>query len=176
MLCKCGANMGSSESPSPYGLSIYYSYEVEAAIKANPLITLHDFLLDWDEINKCQHTYMQRKEPVDYWYCPTCHRVYEVQSQIGGRWLRVFLSSNNSKRLEDFSGWRRIYVMTEMSTDAATDKTPSILLAEYLKELTMPSFYISPNETKVYAVDLQTEQVVFVYELEDMWISSDCSN
>jgi len=169
MLCKCGAAMGSSESPSPYTLSIYYASEVEEAIKADSGITLHNFLLDWDEKNGCQHEYMQRKERVDYWYCLVCHRIYEAQARIGGRWLRVYIPSGELMVTESVSDWKKIYVMPETETDAATDKDPDVLLAEYLKELETPTYYLSQDETKVYAADLQTKKVVMTYELEESW-------
>lgn len=90
MLCKCGSTLGSSISPSPYGLSIYYEEEISDAIKENPKVELSDFLTGWDNVNEMQKDFMNRHEPVEYWYCPECHRVYEIQARVGGRWLRVY--------------------------------------------------------------------------------------
>jgi len=171
MLCKCGAAMGTSESPSPYSLSIYYASEVDAAIKADQGIALHNFLLDWDEKNECQHQYMKREEQVEYWYCPVCHRVYETQAKIGGRWLREYIPSENPMEVENVSEWKKIYVMPELETDAASEKNPDITLVEYLKEHESPAYYLSQDETKVHAIELQSGEIIFTYELEEKWDS-----
>ena len=169
MLCKCGATMGSSESPSPYNLSIYYANEADDAIKADPTITLHNFLLDWDDKKGCQHAFMQRKEAVDYWYCPICKRVYETQVKIGGRWIRIYKLSDIPTESMDYSAWKRVYVMPETETDAVTEEDPDILLIEYLKDHNNPIYYLSADETRMHAVDVQTGKVVLSYEQEDRW-------
>ena len=88
--CKCGHTMGGSECPSPYSLYVYYSQEVETAIAENTDLRLMDFVMNWDELHKCRKEYMKRSEPVEYWYCTECHRVYELQAPSRGHWLRVY--------------------------------------------------------------------------------------
>ena len=88
--CICGERMTKTSCPSPCSLDIFYDAEVDKAICEDAAITLHSFLSGWDERNDCAKEYMDRPEPVDYWYCPACKRVYEVQYKPGGRWLRIY--------------------------------------------------------------------------------------
>ena len=125
--CRCGERMTKTDCPSPCSLDIFYEEEVERAVLADPTIALHSFLSGWDEKNDCPKEYKDRLEPVDYWYCPTCKRVYEVQYRPHGRWLRIY------KRVQiadsgDISGWRQIYVLPDVETDRATEEDWDILL------------------------------------------------
>ena len=169
--CKCGASMGSSDDPSPYIVYIYYKNEADNAIKDNPEVTLHDFLLGWDEKNECQRDYMDRPEPIDYWFCPVCKRVYEVQYIPGGRWLRIYHRSDVAVP-ESLEGWKQIYFMTDTEVYDATEEDGDIRLSEYLQQHDSVLYYLSPDEKIVHAVDKTTAKVLFSYELEDSWSPS----
>ena len=52
--CRCGERMYTSDDPCPYIVDIYYKAEADKAIGDDPEITLHNFMLGWDEKNNCQ--------------------------------------------------------------------------------------------------------------------------
>ena len=166
--CRCGERMYTSDDPSPYILDIYYKVEADKAINDDPEITLHNFMLGWDEKNNCQREYMERPAPVDYWFCPVCKRVYEVQYIPGGRWLRIYHHSDGVVP-ENFKGWKQIYFMTDTEVYAATEKDWELRLSDYLQQHDAVLYYLSPDEKIVHAVDKAAAKVLFSYELEDAW-------
>ena len=166
--CRCGEGMYTSDDPSPYIVYIYYKEEVDNAIKENPEITLHDFLTGWDEQHDCNRDYMDRPEPVDYWFCPVCKRIYEVQYIPGGRWLRIYRRSDAAV-LESIVGWKQIYFTTDTEVYAATEEDWEICLSDYLQQHDAVLYYLSPDEKIVHAVDKATAKILFSYELEDLW-------
>ena len=169
--CRCGATMGTTDCPSPYGLEIFYDSEIRNALINDPGITVHNFLLGWDEKHECQREYMDRNEPVDYWYCLECHRVYEVQAIRSGRWLRVYNRSGADVPVS-FDGWKQIWVMPETATYAATEVAPEISLSDYLRQHDSVLYYLSPDETVAHVVDKASSQILLSYVLEDFWSPS----
>lgn len=171
MMCQCGHIMGTSECPSPYSVAIYYAAEIEEALREVPEIHLADFLNDWDERHQCQRNFMKRSEPVDYWYCTECHRIYEAQCKPYGRWVRIYQRIAVPTNKIDFHEWSRIYVMPDIVTDAATEKDYSVSLADFLKqrENIDPIYYLSPDEKTVHAQDQNTGHIVLSYCLEASW-------
>ena len=169
--CRCGEGMYTSDDPSPYIVYVYYKEEVDNAIMDNPDITLHDFLTGWDERYACNHDYMDRPEPVDYWFCPVCKRVYEVQYIPGGRWLRIYHQSEVAVS-ESIVGWKQICFMKDTEVYDATEKDWGILLSDYLQQHNSILYYLSPDEKIVLGVDNATAKTLFSYELEDSWSPS----
>ncbi len=167
MLCKCGATMGTSVSPSPYSLCIYYEQEIFSALADNPQILLSDFLTDWDELKGLQKKFMKRSEPVEYWYCTECHRVYETQMRIGGHWLRVYQRTECQLSNVSFEGWTRIFVFEEVETDTFLEKFPQLLLFDYIKMHEDILYLLSPDERTVVAVSAADRNVQFTYIQED---------
>lgn len=167
--CRCGATMGTSMCPSPYSIFIYYDSEVRQAIVDDPDITLMDFLTDWDEKHECQKEFMHRPEPVEYWYCIECRRIYEVQAHVGGRWLRVYRRSTDLIPMS-FEGWPRIYVMTDMETYAATEMDIKTKLSDYLAQHDAVQYLLSPDESIVCAIAGETGKILYSYVLEDAWL------
>ncbi|MCR4720528.1 MAG: hypothetical protein K5655_02285 [Lachnospiraceae bacterium] len=167
--CRCGERMSRTDCPSKYILYVYYESEIKNALKDNPSLSLNDFLTAWDSVKNCKKVYQVRKEAVDYWYCPVCKRVYEVQNKPDGRWLRIFKreSPDNS---EDYSNWTRLYVMTDIGTDSATESDFTIGLSDYLHQIDDIKYYISNDERTLYAVD-STPKILFAYTVEDIWSS-----
>ena len=163
--------MTKTSCPSPCSLDIFYDAEVDKAICEDSAIALHSFLSGWDERNDCAKEYMDRPEPVDYWYCPACKRVYEVQYKPGGRWLRIYKKADIPVT-DRFEGWTRIYVLPDAETDAATEEDWEIRLYDYLQQHDNGRYYLSPDEKIVHAVDKATEKVLFSYELENSWSPS----
>ena len=170
--CRCGERMYTSDDPSPYIVDIYFKTETDKAINDDPKTTLHNFMLGWDEKNDCQREYMERQEPVDYWFCPVCKRVYEVQNIPHGRWLRIYKKSNEVVSYNE-NGWKQIYIITDMDVYAAYEETDDILLSDYLQQHDFVRYYLSPDEKIVCAVDKATAKVLFNYTLEDSWSPSD---
>ncbi|MCR5812099.1 MAG: hypothetical protein K6G34_12110 [Lachnospiraceae bacterium] len=153
MLCKCGATMGTSISPSPYSVSVYYDREVLSAIEDNPRILLSDFLTDWDAVNGAQKSFMKRAEPVEYWYCTECHRVYETQMRSCGHWLRVYRRTESQLLNTEHQQWTRIYVFPERETDVILESEPELLLADYIRMHAQTHYCLSPEERMVVALD-----------------------
>lgn len=170
--CKCGAYMTKTDCPSPCSLNIFYKKEVDDAIRSDSDIMLHNFLSGWDEKNDCKHTYMNRTEPVDYWFCPTCKRVYEVQNIPHGHWLRIY-KRIRSVTITDIENWIPIYVMPDVETDAATEEKREILLSDYLKQNHSVQYILSPDEKVVCAIDSASNKILYSYKLEDIWPLSD---
>ena len=166
--CKCGAVMGTSDCPSPNSLDIYYASEIRRALADEPDIKLNDFLSDWCEKEGRQKEYQQRSQPVEYWYCTECHRVYEVQAIPGGRWLRIYKRSDISENV-DFSGWKSIYVMLEPETDAATEENIEIRLIDYIELHDNVKYYLSPDEKFAVAIRNSTMEPIYFYTLEEQW-------
>ncbi len=169
--CRCGARMYTSDDPCPYIVDIYYKEEIDKAISDDPAITLHNFMLGWDEKNNRQREYTERPEPVEYWFCPVCKRVYEVQNTSCGRWLRIYKKSTDADS-DDFTGWKQIYVISDTDVYAVYEENPKILLSDYLKQHDSVLYYLSPDEKTVYAVSKTTVKVLFSYGLEDSWSPS----
>ena len=169
--CRCGERMYTSDDPCPYIVDIYYKAEADKAIGDDSEITLHNFMLGWDEKNNCQREYMERPEPVEYWFCPVCKRVYEVQCFPGGRWLRIYKKSDSMKS-EGHDGWKQIYVITDTDVYVAYEKSEDIRLSDYLQQHDTILYYLSPDEKIAHAVDKTTAKVLFSYELEDSWSPS----
>ncbi len=166
--CRCGERMSKTDCPSPCSLDIFYEEEVDRAVLEDPSIALHSFLSGWDEKNDCAKEYKDRPEPIDYWYCPACKRVYEVQYRPHGRWLRIYKRVRSADP-GDISGWRRIYVLPDMETDRATEEDWDILLSDYLQQHNSVLYYLSPDEKIVSAVDRTTSKAKYSYILEDSW-------
>ncbi len=172
--CRCGEILSDTDSPSPCSLDIYYESEVQAAIRNDPDTTLVDFLIDWDEKHECRREYMVRPEPVVYWYCPTCGRVYEFQAVRGRRWLRIFSRDQGTPQAtpENLESWTRIYVMMDTETVAVMDADEDdkrTRLADYVRKYDSVRHWISPDESRACAIDKASGQVLYTYSLEDSW-------
>ncbi len=165
--CRCGAAMSTTSCPSPNWLYIYTEEEIRNAISWNEDIRVLDFLTNWDTKTETRREFQLRKEPMEYWYCTECHRLYEVQSKPGGRWVRIYQRIQNNIRA-DYGKWKRIYVLTDTKTDLYTEINPAIRLTDYLsndKEL----YYLSPDESRCDVIDIAKSEILYSYILEDSW-------
>ncbi len=165
LLCRCGAGMETTTCPSPHKLMIYYKCEIDAALQLDPNITLSDFLSDWSTLRNCHHSYMNRKEPVEYWFCTECSRVYEVQAKPLGHWLRIFKLINSD--VADYDNWKQIFVLLDVETDDATERDVNASLNQYLKDHDSMKYYISPDESEIVAY---SDNSAKKYILEDTWL------
>ena len=166
LLCRCGYGMESTLCPSPYKLIIYYKNEIDVAMQIDPNITLIDFLNNWSTLNNSPYTYMNRREPVEYWFCTQCNRVYEIQAKPLGHWLRIFkMTTDNSVNI-DFNSWKQIFIFSDVDTDAATEKNINLTLNQYIDAHISKQYFLSPDESQVI---VRTDNTLTVYSLEDTW-------
>ena len=82
---------------------------------------------------------------------------------------RIFVPSVTLQDNLDLSGWKRIYVFSDVETDAATEKKIDLRLEDYLKQHQNTTYYLSKDETSAYVVDCLTSNVLAEYTLEDSW-------
>ncbi len=165
--CRCGGVMSTTSCPSPNWLYIYTEDEIHNAISWNVDINVLDFLTDWDAKTDTRREYQTRKEPVEYWYCTDCHRVYEVQSKPGGRWLRIYQRRENNT-CSDYDKWKRIYILPDTKTEFYTEINPGIRLVDYFK-CDVCSYYLSPDEKQCDVIDIAKSKILYSYFLEDEW-------
>ena len=164
--CVCGEEMSNTDAPSKYRINIFYKKEAKEAILNNPQIRLWDFYSGWDEKNKCNNSFQDRKEPVEYWYCPKCRRVYEVQAKSLGKIIRVFTPQTN--QTENFllnSGMDELIVLSDNKMDEFLSTAESMILADYLKVNQFPIIYISNDEEYVYILN-DNQKVSTTYKRE----------
>lgn len=151
--CICGAEMTNTEAPSKNRLNIFYLKEAEAAIEKNSQIRLWDFYTGWDEKNECKNSFQNREEPVEYWYCPKCKRVYEVQAKSLGRIVRAFAVENkNIANERPAQEKEELIVLFDTEMDELLTNNEMMTLAEYLKTNRAERFYISADANLVYVV------------------------
>ncbi len=160
--CKCGAEMTNTISPSKNRLNVYSIKEVMDAIKANPQIRLWDFYTGWDENNNCNNSFQDRDEPIEYWYCTNCKRVYEVQAKPCGRITRVYCISEDSHSIEtDYSSLTELLVLTDIEMDKILSQNEKKTLQEYLDQRELPKVFISADERTVYVKNENNNTMVY---------------
>ncbi len=165
--CKCGAEMANTISPSKNRLSIYYIQEVKDAINSNPQIRLWDFYTGWDEKNNCNNSFQDRNEPVEYWYCTSCKRVYEVQAESCGKIMRTYALEKEKKSEKiDISSLTELLVLTDEEMDKLLAQNEKLTLQDYLAQRSTPRVYITADEKTVYITDIET-RTTHIYLCED---------
>lgn len=166
--CKCGHVMGSSDSPSPYSIYVYYAGEIENAIAYNDCIKLMDFITNWDSLNDCEKTYSIRSDEVDYWFCTECHRVYECQLNIGGHWLRNYKKLDEISSISNETDLRDLYVFSDFVFDKAVEENPDITLKDFIDNLEK-EYKITEDEKKVFISKKDTGEIISCYQLEEVY-------
>lgn len=165
--CKCGADMTNTISPSNNKLNIYYIKEAKDAINSNPDIRLWDFYTGWDEKNNCNNNFQDRDEPVEYWYCTNCKRVYEVQSKSCGKIKKVYcLNEECSSDEIDFSSLTELLVLTDTEMDELLFQNEMLTLKEYLSSRTSIKTFISVDKKTVYVRNTNKSKTL-IYLRED---------
>ena len=165
--CKCGAEMTNTISPSENRLNIYYMKEAMDAINSYPQIKLWDFYTGWDEKNSCNSSFMDREEPVEYWYCNNCKRVYEVQAKSCGKITRVYCASEEIHSVDtDYSSLTELLVLTDVEMDKLLSLNEKMTLQEYMNQIIESKVYISSDEKTVYITNKNAKKN-YVYLRED---------
>lgn len=167
--CKCGAEMTNTLSPSPHSLKIFYRKEIETAIQANPDIRVWDLYSGWDEKRGCDNSFQDRSEPVQYWYCEDCKRVYEIQDVSCGKILRDYKPDydnfENLPEVSEITSYREIIVLTDIEMDLLLSFSEEKKLSDYMGSVGEKRYYISENEEAVYVLR-DEKQIVCVYREE----------
>ncbi len=149
--CKCGSEMTNTLSPSKNRLNIYYMKEALDAINSNPQIKLWDFYTGWDEKNSCNNSFMDREEPVEYWFCTNCRRVYEVQAKSCGKITRSYYVCEYINSIDtEYSSLAELLVLSDVEMDKLLSQNEKMTLQEYLTQGKTPKVYISADERTVY--------------------------
>nr|WP_027871318.1 hypothetical protein [[Eubacterium] cellulosolvens] len=149
--CICGAEMTNTDAPSKNRINVFYMREAREAIRNNPRIRLWDFYSGWDEKKACDDHFQNREEPVEYWYCPVCRRVYEVQAQSRGKIVRAYAPQTEigeSRAVN--SGMEELIVLTDIEMDILLSSNEGMLLSEYLNAVKEERWFISLDENTVY--------------------------
>ncbi|MCR5507415.1 MAG: hypothetical protein K6F34_01880 [Lachnospiraceae bacterium] len=163
--CKCGAEMSNTHTPSKHEINVFYKSEAESAIKSNPKIRLWDFYTGWDELNNCHNTFQNRSEPVEYWFCTECKRVYEVQAVSCGRIVRTFVPQKAEIiRKADYSNLKELIVLTDLEMDELLSSNENETLGEYIDQDKPVRYFVTGDEKKVYVIN--DGQVACIYSLE----------
>ncbi|WP_027205892.1 hypothetical protein [Butyrivibrio fibrisolvens] len=166
--CRCGAEMTNTIAPSNNIISIYYMKEVMDAIDLDPQIRLWDFYTGWDEKNNCNRSFQKRNEPVEYWYCTSCNRVYEVQARSCGKIIRCYRLDDEPYTNElDFSSLTELLVLSDTHMDTLLSKNKELTLLSYLAHNTRSKVYISKDEKIAYIHDTNLDNTK-VYHIEDL--------
>lgn len=162
--CFCGAEMTNTVAPSKNLLKIFYYNEAEDAIRENPTIRLWDFYTGWDEKNECKNSFMKRTEPVEYWKCSVCKRVYEVQAKSCGRILRAYKPQEefdeDSVRISDL---KELLVLEDVEMDDMLSEEEGMTLKEYLNKRKQLRYFISEDEETALMVN-GDNQIVGAYK------------
>lgn len=149
--CVCGGEMSNSQGPSKHILNVFYMTEAEAAITYNPQIKLWDFYTGWDEKNKCDNSFRNRSEPVEYWHCTECGRVHEVQAISCGKRLRDYCPHTLDDEPElNLNEMKELLVLTDMEMDKRLSENNSLTLADYIKNNNSVRYFITVDEQNVY--------------------------
>lgn len=165
--CKCGSEMTNTISPSKNRLSIYYIHEALDAVNSNPQIRLWDFYSGWDEKNSCNNYFMDRNEPVEYWYCTNCKRVYEVQAKSCGKITRVYcVSKENNLTDIDYSSLSELLILADVEMDKLLSQNEKMTLQDYITQRNTQKVFISADERTAYIINKNTNKT-FVYIRED---------
>ena len=158
--CYCGAEMTNTVAPSKNILKIFYYSEAEDAIRENPTIRLWDFYTGWDEKNECNNSFMKRIEPVEYWKCSACKRVYEVQAQSCGQILRAYKPQEKFETESvNISNLKELLVLKDVEMDELLSEDARMTLDEYLKKRKPFRYFISEDEETAFMVSGDNEIV-----------------
>lgn len=164
--CYCGACMSNTECPSPHRLNIFLKSEIDAAISYNPDISLWDFYTGWDESAECRNSFQNRPEPVEYWHCTECRRIFEVQAVSCGRIIRGFKPvSFSPDEAGNLDGFEELFVLWDIEMDEYLGIDRDYPLRDYISGVRI-KHYISPDCKTVYIFDATENKFTGRYILD----------
>ena len=163
--CRCGAEMTNTEGPSPHRLNVFLKSEIDKALSYNQDISLWDFYTGWDELAECRNSFQNRSEPVEYWYCTGCGRIYEVQAVSCGRILRCFKSVSDLTEKYSPEGLEELFILWDKEMDDFLDLGNDYRLKDYVSQVKV-KHYISSDQKTVYGLDAAENRLICKYILK----------
>ncbi len=167
LACYCGADMTDTNGPSPHLLNVFLRSEIDKALSYNPNICLWDLYTGWDELTECDNSFQNRSEPVEYWYCTECKRIYEVQAISCGRILRCFKSVADFTEEYNLNGFEELFILWDKEMDDVICKDRYYLLKDYIERTFTIKFFISSDQKTIYGLDVPTNKLICKYILEE---------
>ena len=164
--CYCGSDMTNTEGPSPHRLNVFLKSEVDEVLSYNPDIPLWDFYTGRDELAECWNSFQKRSEPVEYWYCTECRRIYEVQAVSCGEVLRVFKPDANYTDEYNIDNFEELFILWAKEMDDFLDFGRDYRLKDYIAQLTQ-KYFISQDQKVIYGLDVATNKLICKYILEE---------
>ncbi len=157
--------MSNSTCPSPCQLYVYTEKEVQDAIAYCPDLGWFDFIGGWDPLTESRRNYYQRDEKMEYWYCPKCKRVHEVEVKTG-RVMRIY---KRTKRIPAEAMVTSLCVYRKVQVYPYTEELGNPPLDWIVHHVPHKySYKISEDETKVTAYDSEGKPA-FAYALERVY-------
>ena len=80
-------------------------------------------------------------EPVEYWYCTECRRIYEVQAVSCGEVLRVFKPDANYTDEYNIDNFEELFILWAKEMDDFLDFGRDYRFKDYIVQLTQSSLY-----------------------------------
>ena len=151
--CRCGNALSSTNVPSPNLLHIYSVEEVNQAIAECPEKLLLDYQTDYIG--------------PEYWYCPICKRVYEVEATPQGQATAVYheTKGNPASDSSKLSAW---YVLSDKAMYDAEEEDFNLTIKDFFHSLSCTSiYYTDEQKSHVYHKNENEEALHQVYEKED---------
>lgn len=167
LACFCGADMTNTEDPSQHLLNVFLRSEIDKTLSYNPNICLWDLYTGWDELAECDNSYQNRSEPVEYWYCTKCKRIYEVQAISCGKILRCFKPVSDLKEEYSLDGFEEMFIMWDQEMDDIICKDRNYLLKDYIEKPSLIKNFISHDQKIIYGINMKTKKLLCKYILEN---------
>lgn len=153
--------MSDTDCPSQNIIHVYTKSETEAAIKADPTVSLWDF-----------HMFERQYE---YWYCPICKRVHQLD--IGKRRIwRTFrpVKATRHSFHQAVQGWEELFIFSDTDIDYATEMDFGITLSDFINNSTNAyQFRISPKNDVIEAYSRKTLMPALAYIVETEYTDAD---
>ena len=158
--CLCGNSLSNSDCPSANIIEVYYKDDVAKQIAEDQKLSF------WD--------YYCEDRDYDFWFCPKCKRVYQVDMRVIKTWRTYCLEQlQNDKAKEkpsdNCNDWQEIYVISDIDRYELTEYgfVHGLLLSEFVKKANFKyTYFVSPDKRKIVAFDKDSKNVAFAYSLE----------
>jgi len=155
MLCRCDNVIYDNEIPSKVWILAYRKSDVDAYLEVNPSYRLKDLYMDYEL-------------GYELWRCRHCHRIYMFPDG-SNRWEKVYSISYELPKVS----WDEIQKLSEYYFFSDVQFTKPLNDEEFLLRAFLADpphsyrFFVSEDETVVYAYNNATKQLEFVYKYED---------
>ena len=154
--CKCGRVLSTVDCPNDVDLMAFEGVRLSDLLRTSPEILLTDVMLDYDIPGK------------SFWYCNDCGRVYVFRDDHQ-MYSRVYLRCDyeSCESIDDILNLRELYFFTDRQVEEPTETDFGYTLKAFLDNPPHPyRFFITPDNSKVYAYNVNTGSIVHCYILE----------